>query len=102
MQVKRIVPATSPLYIYSDRMNDFNFYIERENIPVLSSPSELKKVREQAGAGYLLIKQRDLKLLSELRRERVVARDSVGRETWNLITLEAAMAVEMPPDHGVD
>jgi 4-amino-4-deoxy-L-arabinose transferase-like glycosyltransferase len=102
MQVKRIVPATSPLYIYSDRMNDFNFYTERENIPVLSSPSELKKVREQAGAGYLLIKQRDLKLLSELRRERVVARDSVGRETWNLITLEAAMAVEMPPDHGVD
>jgi 4-amino-4-deoxy-L-arabinose transferase-like glycosyltransferase len=102
MQVKRIVPATSPLYIYADRMNDFNFYTEREKIPVLPSPCELEKVREQAGAGYLLIKQRDLKLLSELRRERVVARDSIGSETWNLITLEAATAVEMPPDHGAD
>jgi 4-amino-4-deoxy-L-arabinose transferase-like glycosyltransferase len=102
MQVKRIVPATTPLYIYADRMNDFNFYTERENIPVLSSPGELEKVREPAGAGYLLIKQGDLKLLSELRRERVVARDSIGSETWNVITLEAATAVEMPPDHGAD
>ena len=30
MQVKSTVPATSPLYIYADRMNDFNFYTERQ------------------------------------------------------------------------
>jgi hypothetical protein len=30
MQVKSTVPATSPLYIYADRMNDFNFYSERQ------------------------------------------------------------------------
>ena len=38
-------------------------------IPVLSWPGELEKVREQAGAAYLLIEQRDLKLLSELWRK---------------------------------
>jgi 4-amino-4-deoxy-L-arabinose transferase-like glycosyltransferase len=102
MQVKRIVPATTPLYIYADNMNDFNFYTDREKIPVLSSPGEVEKAREQPAAGYLLIKERDLKLLSELGRERVVARDSVGSETWNLITLKQTTAVEMPPDYGAD
>ena len=102
MQVKRIVPATTPLYIYADNMNDFNFYTEREKIPVLSSPGKLARMRGQPAAGYLLIKERDLKLLSELGRERVVARDSVGSETWNLITLEDAAAVKMPLDYGAD
>jgi 4-amino-4-deoxy-L-arabinose transferase-like glycosyltransferase len=102
MQVKKIVPTTSPLYIYADRMNDFNFYTEREKIAVLSSPGEVEKAREQSAAGYLLIKERDLKLLSELGRERVVARDSVGSEIWNLITLGQTTAVEMPPDYGAD
>jgi hypothetical protein len=65
MQVKSTVPTTSPLYIYADRMNDFNFYTERQK-----SSCELEKVREQAGAAYLLIEQRDLKLLSELGRKK--------------------------------
>jgi 4-amino-4-deoxy-L-arabinose transferase-like glycosyltransferase len=102
MQVKRIVPATMPLYIYADTMNDFNFYTEREKIPVLSSPGELKRVREQPTAGFLLIKEHDLKRLSELGRDRVVVQGSVGSEIWNLITLKAATAVEMPPNYGAD
>jgi hypothetical protein len=32
MQVKSTVPATSPLYIYADRMDDFNFYTERQKL----------------------------------------------------------------------
>ena len=98
MQVKRIVPTTTPLYIYADSMNDFNFYTEREKIPVLSSPGELKKMREQPTAGFLLIKEHNLKQLSELGRNRVVARGSVGSEIWNLITLNATTEVEMPPE----
>jgi hypothetical protein len=43
-------------------MNDFNFCTERQK-----SSCELEKVREQAGAAYLLIEQRDLKLLAALR-----------------------------------
>ncbi len=102
MQVRRIVPATTPLYIYADSMNDFNFYTEREKIPVLSSPGELKKMREQPTAGFLLIKEHDVKRLPEVGRDRVVARGSVGSEIWNLITLDTATAVEMPPDYGAD
>ncbi len=102
MQVKKIVPATTPLYIYADSMNDFNFYTEREVIPVLSSPGELEKVREQPTAGFLLIKEHDLKRLPELGGDRVVARSSIGSEIWNLITLDAATAVEMPADYGAD
>jgi hypothetical protein len=41
-----------------------------DKIPVLSWLGELEKVREQAGAAYLLIEQRDLKLLSELGRKK--------------------------------
>jgi 4-amino-4-deoxy-L-arabinose transferase-like glycosyltransferase len=100
--INNIVPAAAPLYIYADTMNDFNFYTERENIPVLSSPGELKKVREQPTAGFLLIKEHDLKRLSEVGRDRVVARGSVGSEIWNLITLKATTEMEMPPDYGAD
>jgi 4-amino-4-deoxy-L-arabinose transferase-like glycosyltransferase len=99
VEINKIVPAAAPLYIYADTMNDFNFYTEREVISVLSSPGELKKVREQPTAGFLLIKEHDLKRLSEAGRDRVVARGSVGSEIWNLITLEATTAVEMPSDY---
>ena len=101
MQVKRIVPPTMPLYIYADTMNDFNFYTDREKIPVLSSAGELKKVREQPTAGFLLIKEHDLKRLSELGRNGVVVQGSIGSEIWNLIALKTA-TVEMSPNYGAD
>jgi len=87
LEINRIVPAAAPLYIYADTMNDFNFYTEREVVPVLSSPGDLGEVLRQTGDRYLLIKGRDLKSLPISGLGEVVARDSLGSTTWNLISL---------------
>ncbi|MPZ78723.1 MAG: hypothetical protein GEU77_19660 [Deltaproteobacteria bacterium] len=91
-QVKKVVPATAPLYVYDDNMHDFNFYTERKVIPVLSSPGEVANVLRQSGRSYMLIKDRDLKTLSMLAPEEIVITDSVGSTTWNLIALRAEPA----------
>ena len=57
--IKNTVAPTAPLYIYADTMNDFNFYTEREVIPVLASRQEVADVLRQSNYGYLLIKDRD-------------------------------------------
>jgi 4-amino-4-deoxy-L-arabinose transferase-like glycosyltransferase len=97
-QIKKIVPATASLYVYADSMHDFNFYTERDVIPVLSSPAEVANALSQSGNSYLLIKERDLKILSMFEPEKVVATDSIGGTTWSLIALKAATAMEMPLD----
>jgi hypothetical protein len=87
VEVNRIVPRAAPLYIYADTMNDFNFYTEREVIPVLSSPGDLADVLRQTEDSYLLIKDRDLKRLPMPGLGEVVARASVGSTVWNLVSL---------------
>jgi 4-amino-4-deoxy-L-arabinose transferase-like glycosyltransferase len=89
LQVKKIVPATVPLYVYADGMHDFNFYTKREVIPVLSSPDDVANVLRQPTLSYLLITDRDLKKLSRFDLKEVVMTDSVGSTTWNLIAVRA-------------
>jgi 4-amino-4-deoxy-L-arabinose transferase-like glycosyltransferase len=96
IEIKKIVPPTASLYIYADTMNDFNFYTERDVIPVLSSADEVADVLRQTGNGYLLIKERDLKSLSMPGLGKAVATDSVGSTTWKLIALKAAPEVDIP------
>ena len=87
LEINRIVPPAAPLYIYADTMNDFNFYTGREIIPVLSSPGEVANLRRQTEDNYLLIKDRDLKSLRMPELGEVVARDTLGSTTWNLVSL---------------
>jgi hypothetical protein len=87
LQVKKIVPATAPLYVYADGMHDFNFYTKREVIPVLASPDDVANVLRQPTLSYLLITDRDLKKLSMFGPKEVVMTDSVGSTTWNLIAV---------------
>jgi 4-amino-4-deoxy-L-arabinose transferase-like glycosyltransferase len=85
LEVKKIVPATAPLYIYADDMHDFNFYTEREIIGVLSSRSEVAEVSVARGNRYMLIKKADLKTLNMFGPEQVVFTQTVGSTTWNLV-----------------
>ena len=85
--IKRLVPRSEPLYVYSDTMNDFNYYSERENIPVLTSPAAIERAREAPNASYLLIKKRDLKTLPAIPADWIVASDSRGSTTWYLVEL---------------
>jgi 4-amino-4-deoxy-L-arabinose transferase-like glycosyltransferase len=85
LAIKRLVPPTAPLYVYADTMNDFNYYSEREMIPVLASVAETEKLREEQKHSYLLIKDRDLKELAAIPADWIVASDSRGNRTWYLI-----------------
>ena len=84
-KIKRIVPPTAPLFVYADSMNDFNYYTERETIPILSSPLHVDKLIGRSENGYLLVKERDLKRLPKLSREWIVASETLGSTTWSLV-----------------
>jgi 4-amino-4-deoxy-L-arabinose transferase-like glycosyltransferase len=90
MEVNRIVPATATLYVYADTMNDFNYYTDREAIPVLKSPDEVGKLLAAGKDDYLLIKERDLKRIVSIPREKILATDAVGSTNWYLVALGAA------------
>lgn len=86
-QVMKIVPAAAPLYVYADTMNDFNYYMAREVIPVLPNSKAVDAVLARHEAGYLLIKERDLIRLPQLLREWIVASDEKGSTTWYLMAM---------------
>jgi 4-amino-4-deoxy-L-arabinose transferase-like glycosyltransferase len=89
LEVKKIVPAAAPLYIYNDTMHDFNFYTEREIISVLSSRSQVAEVFRARGNRYILIKTHDLKALNMFGPEQVLLTQAVGSTTWNLVAFRA-------------
>jgi len=92
MEVKQRVSQADLLYIYADRMNDFNFYLEREMIPVLSRPEDLARLETQGGLVYLLIRDRDVRrvLTSESSQWELVIERSTGRKKWKLMKLRVA------------
>lgn len=89
-RVKQIVPAAQPLYIYADTMNDFNFYTEREIIPILSSREEIGKVISQEGNAYILVRDRDLDRLALQEKGKILAADQVGGKKWFLVVVVGA------------
>ena len=92
MEIKKIVSASAPLYIYADTMNDFNFYLAREAIPVLPSPAAVENLLSGAGTSYMLVKERDLKKLKWIAPEWIVLTHSTGSTIWNLVEFKARPA----------
>lgn len=92
-EVKKLVSPASPLFVYADTMNDFNYYLEREVIPVLRSPAEFDALLTRGQDGYILVKERDLKRVPSLARERIVlTSDDAGTTTWYLLALTSRSA----------
>jgi 4-amino-4-deoxy-L-arabinose transferase-like glycosyltransferase len=86
LAVNRIVSPGAPLYVYADTMNDYNFYMEREVIPVVSARrggEELLGLR----SGFLLIRDRDLDRLDASFKGNIVLEQPVGGKYWYLIAL---------------
>ncbi len=81
------VPPDVPLYIYADTMNDYNFYTGRDSIPVVSERAGKRAQALPAGAGFLLIRDRDLQRLHPLPDDKVLLSQSVGGKTWYLVSL---------------
>jgi 4-amino-4-deoxy-L-arabinose transferase-like glycosyltransferase len=86
-EIERIVPATSQLYIYSDEMNDFNYYLGREVIAVLHSRAEVEELLAADTGAHMLIKGSDVKRLGIISPERIRITGPVGSTVWNLVAL---------------
>jgi hypothetical protein len=86
------VAAAAALYVIADTINDFNYYTEREAIPVLQSPDEVEKLLAAGKDDYLLIKERDLQRNASIPREKILATDAVGSTIWYLLALGNAPA----------
>lgn len=87
LELKKKIPPEAPLYVYADTMNDFNYYTEREVIPVIKSKREVEDLLTQDGLGYILVKERDLKNLKTFPTERILLIQAVGSTTWNLVAV---------------
>jgi 4-amino-4-deoxy-L-arabinose transferase-like glycosyltransferase len=96
--IKRIVPPSAPLYVYADTMNDFNYYSEREVIPVIRSSTQVEKLPGFSETSFLLIKERDLKRVPMIPAKWIVATDSTGGNPWHLVEFKkhAANSNESP------
>jgi 4-amino-4-deoxy-L-arabinose transferase-like glycosyltransferase len=87
MEIQRIVPAGSTVYIYDNAMNDFNYYTQRKVIPVLHSRTDVEQRLTGDSGAYLLIKSIDLKKLGVISPERIRLRRRLGETLWNLVAL---------------
>ena len=87
LEVNRIVPAGATIYVYDDTMNDFNYYTQRDVMPVLESRAEVERALKADARAYLLIKNRDLKKLGVIAPERIRISGALGDTLWNLVSL---------------
>lgn len=89
--IARHAAASTPLFIYADSMHDYNFYAGRELIPVISATGGLDKLRREAGLGFLLVKQKDLRELGEqnqdLIEEKIAIDQRAAGRWWYLVPL---------------
>ena len=88
-QINEVVPASAPVYIYADTMNDFNFYTQREAMPVLTSPAALDALLARGERAYLVVKERDLRRLPRLSRGWIIASEARNNAAWYLLQIGA-------------
>ncbi|HEX2229054.1 MAG TPA: glycosyltransferase family 39 protein [Candidatus Binatia bacterium] len=87
MEVQTIVPHDATVYVYDDEMNDFNYYMQREVIPVLRSRAAVEKLMGGGSGAYLLIKSTDLKRLGIIAPQQIRITGAIGSTLWNLVAL---------------
>jgi hypothetical protein len=92
LEINKRVPSNASVYIYADTMNDFNFYLERAVMPVLSTSVDVEKLLSGSQTSYILIKDRDLTNLKMIAPGQIVLSNGAGSTTWNLIELRARPA----------
>ncbi len=88
-EIKQRVSPEDPLYIYADSMNRFNFYLQRDVIPILSKPEGLARLEKADGLRYLMIKEKDLRRIpahSKLNWH-LLAKRATGSKKWRLYRL---------------
>lgn len=85
--VRLRLPAKSPVYVFKSTMADFNYYAGREEIPVIKSEDEVRKMAATGREIYLLISDRDLKQLKATTGANFVTDDDIGGRKWYLVKI---------------
>lgn len=86
-EINRLVPQSAPLYVFADTTDDFNYYTNRPEIPVLKKSDDIARLGDSKGKSYLLIKQRELKALGDRAAGQRIAQTTLGNTTWYLLAL---------------
>lgn len=87
LAVKKRIPPAARLFVYADTMNDYNFYLERTVIPIVASQAETQTLLLQAEPAYMVVRDRDLKKLKWITRERILFKAGARGRAWYLIAL---------------
>jgi hypothetical protein len=87
IEIARRLASTTPLFIYADTMNDYNFYTVREIIPVIPPGVDLAKLRAKNSSGYLLIKAKDLLNVGSTIRNAIEIDHRAAGRAWYLVPL---------------
>ena len=90
--VKNHASPAAPVYVFQSTMSDFNYYAQREKIPVIGSKVELAKLREANAQLYLLIKDKDLNDVGPRQNYDIVTEQRVGERKWYLLRAPAKVS----------
>jgi 4-amino-4-deoxy-L-arabinose transferase-like glycosyltransferase len=86
-EINRLVPRSAQLYVYEDTTNDFNYYAQRETIPILDTPAEIARVRASGKKSYVLVKERARRKLPVVASDLTIAHSTLGNTTWYLLAV---------------
>jgi hypothetical protein len=83
--VKNHASPAAPVYVFQSTMSDFNYYAQREKIPVIGSMVELAKLMEANAQWFLLINDKDLNDVGSRQNYDIVTEQQVGERKWYLL-----------------
>jgi ribosomal protein L32E len=81
------LPADSQVYVFKSTMADFNYYAQREKIPVVGSADEVKKLMSSGQEAYLIVNEKDLKKFKLDSMFNAVTEYQIGEKKWYLLRL---------------
>jgi hypothetical protein len=89
-EINRLIGAQDKLFVYADSMHDYNFYLEREKIPILSNLADVNAAAAGNDRVYLLI--RDRKAVRTINRDprwEIVMEAETSAKRWYLLRWQA-------------
>lgn len=85
--VRSHLAADARVYVFKSTMADFNFYAQRETIPVVNSADDVRKLMSSRQEAYLIVNDKDLKQFEFDSMFNAVTEYQIGEKKWYLLRL---------------
>ena len=85
--VRSHLAADARVYVFKSTMADFNFYAQRETIPVVNSADDVRKLTLSGQEAYLIVNDKDLKQFKFDSMFNAVTEQQIGEKKWYLLRL---------------